>query len=182
MAAAVLLPAGGGARAGEGRDLRLCNPEGGIRAERTRRGLRIQYLGPEGGSAGQPFTLRGWEVRAAVPRGGGVCLDLVKPGSEPEEEAKKTAEAEKAEESKTGDILRARDEVFETGGAFQEKVIYRRTQKVIELGGERIVIEGVEVVHPKGKGARKSKAGKGKPARGRRRAPKKPKGAVRDDR
>ena len=45
--------------------------------------------------------------------------------------------------------LRAKDEVYETGGPFREKVILRR-QRVIDLGGERIVVEGTEVVFPEG--------------------------------
>ncbi len=46
--------------------------------------------------------------------------------------------------------LRAKDEVYETGGPFREKVILLRRQRVIDLGGERIVAEGTEVVFPEG--------------------------------
>ena len=99
-------------------------------------GLRVRYLGESDRPAGPDFTLKGWQVRAAMPPrrggaapGGGVCVELVKEAAPP-------------------GTLRAKDEVYETGGPFREKVIHRR-QRVIDLGGERITIEGTEVVSPK---------------------------------
>ena len=47
--------------------------------------------------------------------------------------------------------MSAKDEVIVYGGAFQDKVILRRGQRKIDLGGERIVIENVEVLLPKKK-------------------------------
>ncbi|MEK6709496.1 MAG: hypothetical protein AABZ64_02845, partial [Nitrospinota bacterium] len=82
--------------------------------------------------SGPDFTLTGGEPAAGGPQGGGGCVELARPG------------AGEAQET-----LGARDEVFEAGGAFREKAVLRRTQRVIELGGERIVIEGTEVVEPK---------------------------------
>ena len=74
--ACALLLAAPGSVSGEGREaLRLCNPRGGIRAERVPpRGLRIRYLGESGRPAGPDFTLKGWQVRAAMPpRKGGAA-------------------------------------------------------------------------------------------------------------
>jgi len=129
-AAGLLFAAGGSA--GEGlKRLKLCNPRGGIRAERVSRGVRIRYTDGAGRPEAVDFVLRGWEARAAWSAGKGACVALGRAG-------------EAAEET-----LRAKDEVYSVGGPFQDKVILRRSQRVIELGGERIVIEGTEVVHPK---------------------------------
>ncbi len=119
--------------------LRLCNPAGGIRADRTPRGLRIRYLDGADRPGVVDFTLAGWEVRAARASGKGGCVDLVKaPGGGPAKSAKK-------------DVLSAKDEIIVYGGAFQDKVIIRRGKRVIDLGGEKIVIEESEVLSPGGK-------------------------------
>jgi hypothetical protein len=82
------------------------------------------------------FTLPGWEVRAS---GKGGCVEFVKAlGGGAPNSAKK-------------DVLSAKDEVIVYGGAFQDKVILRRGQRVIDLGGEKIVIEETEVLTPAGK-------------------------------
>jgi len=118
---------------GEGLEsLRLCNPSGGIRAERSPGGVQIRYTDGEGRPGRVDFALKGWEVRGAWAQGEGGCVEVAKPGGRG-----------------AGDVLGARDEVYQAGGPFQETVDLRSTQRVIELGGERIVIEGTEVVHPK---------------------------------
>ncbi len=142
-----VFPAGAGAAPAPGAPaqgekaahLRLCNPAGGIRADRTPRGLRIRYLDKADRPGGVDFTLAGWEVRAASASGKGGCVDLVKA---PESGAAKTAGK---------DVLSAKDEIIVYGGPFQDKVILRRGQRVIDLGGERIVIEESEVLSPAGK-------------------------------
>ena len=131
--ALTLWAAGAGADAST---VRFCNPDGGIRTEPTARGLRIRYLDRKGRPTRVSFTLGGWEVRSTLPGNGGVCLELARKASG---------------KTSPGVRHRARDEVRESGGAFQEKVIHRRTQKVIEQGGERIVIEENRLVSPKTK-------------------------------
>jgi hypothetical protein len=121
--------------------LRLCNPSGEIRAERTPKGLRIRYLDPSGHPDQIDFTLPGWEVRSADATGGRACVLLEKPpGSSTDQGI-----------SMTEDRLSAKDEVIVYGGAFQDKVILRRGGRGIDLGDERITIQDSEVVSPKGK-------------------------------
>ncbi|MDA0999823.1 MAG: hypothetical protein O2807_04800 [bacterium] len=120
LSGALLLGAGG-------ERLQFCSLSGGIRVERTAGGLRVEYL--EG--KGYPFVLRGWALRSARPRGEGVCIGLLRRPLAP---------------GQRKNVLRARDEVFETGGPFQEKIIYRRSERVIELGGERVSVESLEIL------------------------------------
>lgn len=135
--AGVFFPmAAGGA---EGRILRLCNPDGVIRAERTQRGLRIRFVDTSGRSGDIDFTLRGWEIRSG---GGKACLELI----DRKKEKKSEAAARESE-----DVLRAKDEMIEYGGAFQDKVIIRRGRRVIEQIGERFKIRQDRIVAPKRK-------------------------------
>lgn len=133
-AGAVLLGAAGAAGAAGGASLRLCSRVGGIRLSRVDGGLQVEYLKGKG----YPFILRGWALSAARPRGEGVCITLIRRAPPPGRK-----------------ILRARDDVFETGGPFQKKVIYRRTQRVIDLGGERVTVESVEIL-PRGQSGKRT--------------------------
>ena len=159
LVAAFIAWAGGAAPAGaapaQGEKaalLRLCNPAGGIRADRTPRGLRIRYLDKADRPGGVDFTLAGWEVQSARASGKGGCVDLVKaPGGG-------------GAKSSNEDVLSAKDEVIVYGGPFQDKVILRRGQRVIDLGGERMVIEETEVLFPAGK-KRPQRSGKKNPGK-----------------
>ncbi|MEE9240321.1 MAG: hypothetical protein V3U53_03925 [bacterium] len=133
-----------GAAGGEAdRHLHLCNPGGEIRADRTRRGLRIRYLDKSGRADKIDFTLPGWEVRSASVNGGKACLDLGK--------RVRIRREKSARPSKPDGKLSAKDEVIEHGGAFQDKVILRRGRRVIGVGGEKITIKETEVISSKGK-------------------------------
>lgn len=142
LAWAAFSGAAGGAEKGH---LHLCNPGGKIRADRTRRGLRIRYIDKSGRAGNIDFTLPGWEVRSASVDGEKACLELQKRAGFRRKKKKKPHSARKGHE----DVLHAEDEVIEHGGAFQKKVIIRRSRRVIEAGGERITIKEKTVISPK---------------------------------
>ncbi len=135
----------GPAEGAGGRLLHLCNPGGEIRADRTRRGLRIRFVDKSGRAGDIDFTLRGWEVHSASAGDGKACLELQKRAKVSRKKRKKARSARKKSDS----VLRAEDEVIEYGGAFQDKVIIRRGRRVIEQGGERSTIREKEIIAPK---------------------------------
>lgn len=120
--------------------LRFCNPDGGTRAEKKAGGVRIHYVDKRGRPLRIDFTLSGWRIETASSGGRISCVTLGRI-----EEASKPGRASGAV---SRDVLSARDEVIVYGGAFQEKVILRRGQRVIILGGEKIVIEETEILRP----------------------------------
>lgn len=129
--------------AGEKR-LRLCNPGGEIRADRTREGLRIRYIDGSGPPGKIDFTLPGWEVSSVSATGKKACIELKK-----SVKARRKSGA-RAKSSGPDGALSAKDEVIEYGGAFQDKVIIRRGERTIDLGGEKITIREMEVISPGG--------------------------------
>jgi hypothetical protein len=135
----------GAAEGAEKGRLRLCNPDGKIRADRTSRGLRIRYIDKSGRAGNIDFTLPGWEVRSASVDGKKACLELQKRAGVQQKKRKMLQSARKGHE----DVLHAEDEVIEYGGAFQDKVIIRRGRRVIDAGGERIRVEEKTVISPK---------------------------------
>lgn len=86
------------------------------------------------------FTLSGWRIETASSGGRISCVVLGRIGE--------VSKPGKASGTVSKDVLSARDEVIVYGGAFQEKVILRRGQRVIILGGEKIVIEETEILRP----------------------------------
>ncbi len=134
----------GAAEGAEKSHLHLCNPDGKIRADRTRRGLRIRYIDKSGRAGNIDFTLPGWEVRSASVDGKKACLELYKRAGVQREKREKPQSAWKGHEG----VLHAEDEVVEYGGAFQDKVIIRRGRRVIDVGGERITIKDKTVISP----------------------------------
>ena len=120
--------------------LRFCNPDGGIRAEKKAGRVRIHYVDRWGRPLRIDYTLSGWRIETASSGGRISCVVLGRIGEVPN--------LGKASGTVSKDVLSARDEVIVYGGAFQEKVILRRGQRVIILGGEKIVIEETEVLRP----------------------------------
>ena len=130
--------------------LHLCNPEGGIRTDRTPEGLRIRYMDKRNRKRGPDFVMPGWEIRSTNSKGKGACIEIYKEMPEP-----RTGVLNENPESV--EVLSAKDEVIAYGGAFQDKVILRRGKRVIDLGGEIIIVEDTKVSRPEKKNRTKRK-------------------------
>jgi hypothetical protein len=124
--------------------LHLCNPAGGLRADRVPEGLRIRYMDKRNRERGLDFVMPDWEVRSMSSKGKEACVEIYKKGSYQGTGVLK-------DNPESTEVLSAKDEVIVYGGAFQDKVILRRTKRVIDLGGERIIVEGTTVLQPEKK-------------------------------
>ena len=94
--------------------------------------------------------LPGWEIRSTNSKGQGACIEIYKEMPEP-----RTGVLNENPESV--EVLSAKDEVVVYGGAFQDKVILRRGKRVIDLGGEIIIVEDTKVSRPEKKNRTKRK-------------------------